>query len=34
VLDQLDVAPTIASILGLRLAAAERCAAPSVLRRP
>jgi predicted AlkP superfamily pyrophosphatase or phosphodiesterase len=34
VLDQLDVAPTIASILGVRLAAAERSAAPSVLRRP
>jgi predicted AlkP superfamily pyrophosphatase or phosphodiesterase len=33
VLDQLDVAPTIASILGVRLAAAERTAAPSVLRR-
>jgi predicted AlkP superfamily pyrophosphatase or phosphodiesterase len=34
VLDQLDVAPTVAAILGLRLSAAERKAAPAVLRRP
>jgi predicted AlkP superfamily pyrophosphatase or phosphodiesterase len=34
VLDQLDVAPTVAAILGLRLSAAERKAAPTVLRRP
>jgi predicted AlkP superfamily pyrophosphatase or phosphodiesterase len=34
VLDQLDVAPTLASILGLRLSAAKRTAAPALLRRP
>jgi hypothetical protein len=28
------VAPTVAAILGLRLPAAERKAAPTVLRRP
>jgi predicted AlkP superfamily pyrophosphatase or phosphodiesterase len=33
-LDQLDVAPTVAASLGLRLPAAERKPAPSVLRRP
>jgi predicted AlkP superfamily pyrophosphatase or phosphodiesterase len=33
VLDQRDVAPTVAAILGLKLSAAERGAAPSVLRR-
>jgi hypothetical protein len=34
VLDQLDVAPTVAAILGLRLSAAERAASPALLRRP
>ena len=34
VLDHLDVAPTVAAILGLRLSAAERKASPALLRRP
>ena len=34
VLDQLDVAPTVAAVLGMKLPAAARCAAPTVLRRP
>ena len=34
VLDQLDVAPTVAAILGLRLPAAARGPAAAVLRRP
>ena len=34
VLDQLDVAPTVAAILGVKLASAARGAAPTLLRRP
>jgi predicted AlkP superfamily pyrophosphatase or phosphodiesterase len=34
VLDQLDVAPTVAAILGMKLPGAARRAAPTVLRRP